>query len=546
MVDPLFAAWCRARLSKARGRGQAKLLELEQQILEACHPKQRAYVTDPARRYAALTGRGAGKTTAARARFVIKANRLQRGRLLFVATTKDQAEDLMWEPLKELLDRLAIRATFNETKLRCILTDTKSLIWLVGADDKKTVEKLRGRPWHDVLIDEGASYKPALLANLIQRIIGPRLGDFGGVLGVQGTPGHVLNGLFYDVTRNGSDIGRLWADRGNPDLAAFPWSVHKWTLKDGVAAGVRAAINLWAEALKVKSESAWSDKHPIWMREYLGIWAADETEMMYRYRPHTEDGEPWNEWNPRRHAGWAVLPADLSDWHYGVGMDLGHGTPFALQVAAFVPTDVQRRIFQAFEFVRRGMYARKVAELLLGEDAVKLILRSGPGSVPISELGGVIGHIGGWPDYMVADLSNLGESWVKELREVYGIPVKPASKKDKPGAVELTNGDLEEQRSYILKGSVLAEQMAELQWRVDEYGMLREPKHGDDACDGWIYVRNEISSSFQGEARAGGPVFPPRRDPIVEDEKPVISNPYGELLSSGRYEEDASEGWGSW
>lgn len=540
MYDPLFAAWCRSRLSRSRGRAHAQLIEVDNQLLEACSPPQRQYALDPSRRFAGLTGRGAGKTTVAKVRLTRKAQRISRARLLFLATTKDQAEDLMWEPLKELLDRLSIRASFNETKLRCTLTDSRSLIWLVGADDKRTIEKLRGRPWHEVIVDEGASYKPALLANMIHRIIGPRLGDFGGVLGIQGTPGHVLNGLFYDVTRTNSDIGRLWADRTKPEFADFPWSVHKWTLLDQVAAGVRAAINLWAEALKVKAENKWGDRHPIWMREYLGIWAADETEMMYHYRPHTEDGEPWNEWKCEKRGNWAVLPPNpRDDWRYAIGMDLGHGTPFACQVAAISPTDQDRNIWQAFEFVKRGMYNKKIAELLIGEDAVR---RGGAGKVPLAELGGIIGHLGRWPDHIVADDANLGDAILEDLAKTYGIPVKPAKKKDKPAVVELTNGDLGDGRAHIQKDSQLAQEMAELQWRVDEYGQLKEPKHGDNACDGWIYARRELAKSFRGEDKPKADVFAPARRGLQEgDDKPSTPDPFAGLLSNPTYEEAAWE-----
>lgn len=537
MYDPVFAAWCRSRLSSSRGRGHAKLLEIDNQLLEACSPRQRDFVLDPARRFAALTGRGAGKTTATKVRLVRKALGIQRARLLFLATTKDQAEDLMWEPLKELLDRLSIRATFNESKLRCTLPDTKSLIWLVGADDKRTVEKLRGRPWHEVDIDEGASYKPALLANLILRIIGPRLGDFGGVLGIEGTPGHTLNGLFYDVTRTGSEIGRLWADRDDPDFAGHAWSVHKWSLLDGVAAGIQAAINLWAEALRIKAEYRWGDRHPIWMREFLGIWAADETEMMYWYRPHTEEGEPWNAWNPERRGGWAILPPNpRDDWRYGVGIDLGHGTQFALQVGALSPSDPDRNLWHAFEFVKRGMYNRKIAELLIGEEAVR---RGGAGKVPFEELGGIIGHLGRWPDCMVADDSNLGDAILEDLAKTYGIPIKPAEKKNKPACVELTNGDLSDGRAHIQEKSQLAQEMAELQWRVDDFGNLKEPKHGDNACDGWIYMRRELAKSFSVDERPKVDVFKRPRSPD-EDDIPATPDPFAGLLSTAKYEE---AGW---
>lgn len=541
VANPLLAAWLRLRLGKSQA-GRATLIEdIERQILEALpNPKQRAYVLDPSRRFCALTGRGAGKTSAARARLVLKAVRVPRARLLFVATTEEQAVDLMWEPLKELLGKLQLRYRANETRYLLTLEDNKSTIRLVGADKPRTVEKLRGRPWHEVIIDEAASYTPKLLRSLIFRIIGPRLGDFGGVLGMQGTPGHTLNGLFYDGTRIGSDIGRLWEDRDkvvyNEDgsVRTFSWSVHKWTLLDGVAAGIKPQINLWNEALTEKRENKWSDRHPIWMREYLGIWVADDTEMMYRWRPHTEDGKPWNEWSPEgwdpeKRTGWAVLPPGRTDWLYAWGLDLGHGTALALQVLAFSPTDPDKNIYQVYEFHRRGMYAKPLAQVLIGEQ------------LDLEHPGGVLQKTG-WPVSAVADDSNLGDAWLAELQNVYGIRFVPAEKKQKRAAVELTNGDLEEGRIHVLKGSHLAEEMATLQWRENEHGVLCEPKHGDNAADGFIYPRRDIAAFFRSQPKPPGPTFPPRIDAIAEGERlHAFKKQADELLSADYYDEN--EGW---
>lgn len=549
--DPLFEGWVRNRQGRVQSGTEALAEERDELILAACTPKQRAYVLDPSERFAALTCRGAGKTTAARARLVRKALKVRRARLLFIATTKEQAEELMWGPLKELLERLGVGARYNETKLRCTIIETGAVILLVGADDKRTIEKLRGRPFHEVIVDEAASYPIALLSNLLERIIGPRLGDYDGVLGLQGTPGHVLNGQFYEVTRNGSKIGLPFgtvfeADPEDDLEEGDLWSVHRWNLQDQMAAGVRAAFGLWAKALKEKRRNGWGDRHAVWLREYCGIWAADDTEMMYRFRAYKdeENGEPFNIWDPPREGagpnmtGWAVLPP--AKWRYGIGMDMGHGTPFALQVLAYQPSDPLRQAWQVFEFVKRGMYARAIAQLMLGPDA---------GVLPLTEVlkkpGGIVGRIG-WPDFMVADLANLGDAIVLELAEVYGIRIETAEKRDKPGAVELVNGDLTEQRLWILRNSVAHQQMAQLQWRVDEFGLLREPKHGDDATDGIIYARRAIASGFSGEERAAGPVFPARVDPIVEGEKPPTVSDGFELLSDGSYYDETQEGFGSW
>jgi hypothetical protein len=151
-------------------------------IIASLHPKQRQFALDSGRRVNALVGRGGGKTTGARARLVMKALRLYKAKLVYVATTRQQAGELMWYPLKDLLDNLEIRATFNETERKCTFDLTGATIRLVGADDKREIDKLRGQSFHEVQIDEAASYPPGLLEALLFRVVGPRLGDLDGCI----------------------------------------------------------------------------------------------------------------------------------------------------------------------------------------------------------------------------------------------------------------------------------------------------------------------------------------------------------------------------
>jgi len=471
---------------RARIRGQGRAEQIAQQLLDSCHPKQRALVADPAREIAALCGGRAGKTTGGRARFLRKMLRVPRARCLYIATTRVEAEKLMWEPLKQLDDELELGATFAESKLLMALPNGSTLR-LGGADDKKQIEKYRGQPWHEVQLDEVASYSTKLLNWLIDRIIGPRLGDFGGVLVMYGTPSHIVHGDFYEATRPDSEVGIPYERREDPDYADREgWSTHAWNAKDGADAGVPAMVSAWADFLERKRRRGWSDDHPVWRREYLGFWASDDTEGMYRYRAHL-DGKPWNRWSPERDAhGFAILPK--GEWVYGYGLDLGHSDPFALQIGAVSATS--RELKHVYEFQRRHMTVRAIAELLVGERWVKRILNGqDPGAA-----GGVIERTG-WPYGIVADVAGSGATIIQELNEVYGIPVKaaPRGAGDKHDAIELTNGDLIDGRIQVLEGSELEAQMSSLQWAVDTDGKLKEDKgQRNDCADAFVYMRREI------------------------------------------------------
>lgn len=494
----------------------------ETKILAALHPYQRAAVEDPGRRVSMLVGRGGGKTTAARARAVIKMMKRRKAKIVYIATTRTQAEELNWGPLKEMLERLGIydEFSFNESKLRCTCKRTGSTYRMVGADKKNEIGKLRGQPFDEVQIDEGASHLPELLEELIDRIIGPRLGERQGVILLFGTPGHILRGQFYDATRRSSPRHRPYVDRDKRDADGkllYPewtaWSSHAWNMLHimalpNAAKLYPALVANWLEALVEKKDKQWSDENPIWMREYLGLWASDDTTMIFKYRPHLEgeaakkhdvpDGTAWNQWDPfgshklegidALKAAIAALPKDeagrVRDWHFVSAKDMGSKDPFACNLFAFAPTDVKKEIWHVFGFEKRGMYGKPIAELLIGPD------------LNHEKLAGIMGVIG-WPDGMVMDSD---QATLDDLAKVYGLQIKKATRdRDyKFGAIELVNGDLVDGRLKIIKGSILEMQMQELQWKPDEFGFMREDKsQANHSTDCVVHGRKLISELFE-------------------------------------------------
>ena len=471
---------------KARVFGRARVEDIKRQLIESCHPKQRAFALDESKEIASTVGRGGGKTTGGRVRFLLKMLDIPNARCLYIATTRPQAEEFMWSPLKELNEKLEMGAHFSESKLRMTLPNGSTLR-LVGADDKREIEKLRGQPFHEVQIDEAASHKSTILNHLLERIIGPRLGDFDGTIVMYGTPGMALTGDFYEATRPQSTTGIPYEDRSEPEYEGKEgWSVHHWTLIDGVEAGIPAMKALWRRALQTKRKREWSDDHPVWRREYLGLWAADDTEAVFRYRPHDAEGNPLNQWDPERddkQLGIAVLPE--GEWLYTVGIDMGHSDPFALEIGAHKA--LGNELLHVYEFTATKITVKAIAELLVGKLWVKRILRGIEPGAPA----GIIGVIG-WPYGMVADIAGLGGAILQELAEVYGIPIEAAEKKHKHDSIELTNGDLLDGRTKILKGSTLETQMVHQQWAIDPWGMLKEDKGvRNDCSDAWIYLRRK-------------------------------------------------------
>src|SRR5688572_24828593 len=81
---------------------------LVKRILDGCHPRQRAFVEDPADLISGRVGRGGGKTTGGKGRFLIRMLTSEAS-CAYVATTKIHAEALMWEPLKKSCVNLGLQ-----------------------------------------------------------------------------------------------------------------------------------------------------------------------------------------------------------------------------------------------------------------------------------------------------------------------------------------------------------------------------------------------------------------------------------------------------
>lgn len=521
---------------------------LIEKMVAACHGWQVDLVEDPSRRISALVGRGGGKTTALRVRGVKKCLRKRKAKVLYFAKTRVHAKDLMWYPLKDLCDNLGLEAgkdvIFNETELRCTFVRTGSVYQLSGMDDLAEIEKWRGQSFDEVQIDEGASHKPELVDVLIYRVVGPRLGDREGCIVMVGSAGHLLAGLFYDATRAGSDKHRPYRERDTAPPA--PWSSHWWTLElvcslPDAATRYPALVKLWEEALVEFAANGWGADNPIRKREYGAVWARDNTTTIFQYRARLEDGTPWNEWDPEfeergpDRVSIAKLPLGpdgkpRTDWLYALVTDHGAKDPFACNVYAASPSDPSRCIYHIYAFESPGMYARKIAILLLGPRIEKDL------DAAHANPGGVIGALGEWPSGMESDIAQLGQNILDELSQVYGIKFLPAEQKGKLAGIELVNSDLVEgPRIKVLKGSPLAKQLEDLQWVRDEYGFPKEgkgdPNHSSDTL---IYGRKLLARLFDA-AKEEGDKSVPRRDSFAQ---PRASD-FAERLSAPKGEFDA-------
>jgi hypothetical protein len=518
-------------------------------LLDGTHPFQYDAATDPAKRYSWLCGRGATKTTTFRIRGIRRLTKKHGAKVLYFASTRGRAKDLMWYPLKTVLSKLGFvegrDVTFNESELRCTIHRTGSMYLLSGLQDVKDADKWRGETFDEVQFDESGAIPPELLEYTIDQVIGPRVH----CLGLGGTPGLNRRKKFYDVTRPGSDKHRPYKDRHKPEYKNFKgYSSHHWTLKDvielpGAKKKYPALVELYEEQLEEFERNQWSPDHPIRRREYDAIWAADNTLRVFgSFRPHLDDGTPWNVWDPfdgkgliEGVAGLKIALAKLKeahpefkDWRVTVNMDQGHKDPFACNPLAFSPHDPKRRKWQVMSFERTGMgYGKPIAELLIGEAEVDTFVKT---NVFPTKYGGVFGTIGGWPDGTVIDSDN---ALLEDLKNVYGIKADKADKKPeyKKGAIELTNGEFHDGRLILLLGSPAQEQCEQLQWKEQPNGaLIEDPAQANHSTDTLVYGCQLIATMFQSGL-------------VAQDAKPQAENysdPMG--LGAGIGTDDQADG----
>ena len=534
-----------------RTKAAARVLSPDQQwaanirdrILADCHPYQRAAVLDPSRRVSILAGRGGAKTTTMRARAVLKMVARRRAICLFFGRTDEHALELQWEPLQEMNEFYGLEMKFNLSKLTATCTRTGSRYILSGMDTDRSIEIHRGKSRDEVQVDESASQDDRRLEKMITQVIGPRLGDRDGCIVIGGTPGHELRGTFYAATRPGSPDHAPYKNIGQEGYRPAYWSSHHWTLRDVVQLPdaerlYPALCKLWREALIEKEARGWSDDNPIWLREYLAIWASDDTDRVYRYSTIHNQWDPFDGVTPQgiaeqvRASVRRLNEMGLRDLHFVVPADSGHADPFALNPIAFSPTDPQRRMFHVGSFERTGMYAKTMAEQIVGADAVARSMRG----EPLEPLGGVLG-VTGWPDAMVLD-SDGGT--VDELKNVYGLQFKRADRdrNAKKSGIEEVNGEFHERRLFVLARSPMEDQLLGLQWREDANGQLKEdPRQANHSTDCLTYGRKEVALLFESgvvdrppdNASAG------RTMPAYEPPPDVGGDEYSDLLSPTEY-----------
>lgn len=407
------------------------------ELVDATHEKQRAFVLDDSERIVAIPGRRGGKTVGIKIRLV-RALRQRGGISAYIALTRPTAERLMWQPLKDLNREYSLGLEFREQKLQVYDPTSGGELWLVGADDKREREKLRGHAFVEVAMDEAGSFGP-YLSYLIDDVLDPALEDYGGTLLLVGTPPAACAGPFFEASTG------IMGDR---------WSRHHWTVLDNSKFPRWVDAPDWQEQARAwldryMSDRGWDEDNPIFRREWLGEWYKDADSLVYKYRADRN--------------AYDKLPAGVSQWQHLLGVDLGYDDATAFVVLAFSVEDPRAYVVEAWK--RSGMIASEVA----------------------AEIADYKSKYN--PRRIVVDSGGLGKMVVEEFKRRYSLPVFPAQKNAKFDYIEHLNADLIAGNLLIPRDHELGEEWSLLQW--DENRRKEDERFENHLADACLYAWRE-------------------------------------------------------
>ncbi len=211
-----------------------------------------------------------------------------------------------------------------------------------------------------------------------------------------------------------------------------------------------------------QARKGWDDKHPTFLREYCGLWVQDQDSQVYRLNEHN-----------------LVDRFDIEeaeDWVYVLGMDLGYNDPSSFVVLAYSAENGIICVVESWQ--ETELTPSELAVIVEGLDKRYKF------------------------ESVIADAGGFGKGYVEELRKTYGLPARPAQKREKYSNIQLTNDSLANRTIRIVRhaNQELIDQMRVLQWdekaaeRRDPKEDRRTPNH---LCDGFLYGVRECVTHLQ-------------------------------------------------
>lgn len=455
---------------------QSRFIEMAALCRVHYHPKQRAAFCNGHPRVAILSTRRGGKTNGGAHETMARSLELPNQRLVYAHETKDEARKLIWrsdarDGWRDIVEQLGLVVArsvleFNRDRATDVLISEDDLtidfrngsqLLVFAADKDSAADKFRGGEKNLIWVDEAQGFRPLsyFINDVAAKTLAKPKGSPPGVMWVSGSPHRSLSGEFYEITRDPIKQGPRktgwevyeFSIVDNPYYGPTP--EDRWNAPGGPAAEL--VINGWPA----------NDPPAQFIREWgtpdgRVMWTTEDTLHVFcvHQKPPAEFGPVCVDENGKYDHALAMTHLPMSvptghgmdepiNWYFAWGLDFGYEDPFAYVLWAFSP-----QIADMFE-----MASWKKTHL--PSDAIEDIVTDIWMSVGMG-LVSIRGDSGG----SMAKNTIIG--WQEKLK----IPIEPADKHGKDTWEDLFNGELWAKRVHFREGSVLLQELRELQYKV--------------------------------------------------------------------------------
>lgn len=443
-------------------------------FLDPAFLEQSAFISDPAKLKVLFCTRRSGKSFGDGRYLLKEAFETPSVSCLYLAMTRDSAENIMWRDVLRRLNReLSLEASPNKTKLELTLPN-ESTVRLLGMDaDEDEKRKVLGGKYKLVVIDEAARWRTNL-RSLVYEYIKPAVADYRGTIVLSSTSSELQAGLFFELTTGQTCQPHRWSREG--------WSGHAWNWRQNPY--MRQQIE--GEIGELEAANPLIRSTPSFRRNYdPGEWVIDESNLVYRYRVGRNDFS-------------GTLPSyPRGEWHFVLAIDLGYTDATSFTVLAY--HDHDRTLYVLKSEKRPGLDLTSVAE-----HAAQLKLR--------------------WPvEHTTIDGS--AKQAVEELNRRLGLQATPADKREKAEHIDIMNDEFVQERIKLGPDTEpLKEEYAQLVW--DERKLEQRKRVEHPACEnhctdgtlyGWRWSWQYLSEPLKKPApRPGSPEFQQQTQAAVQ------------------------------
>jgi phage terminase large subunit len=427
-----------------------------QALFDPRFPHQVNFIKDPAKLKALFCTRRAAKSYTAGLYMIYEALMNPGCNCMFIGLTRASAKAIIWKDILKVINKkFNIKAVFNLTELTMTLTNG-SVIYVTGIDsDAEEMDKLLGRKYRLVCIDEASMYTQSL-EKLVYGILKPAMTDPNrggdrGTICMMGTSSNYTRSLFFKVTT-----------RAEPG-----WSLHQWSAHDNPYVAKQ-----WQEELdEIDNLRPLFKETPLYKQWYLNMWVIDEDKLVYKYNPDKNafDNRPAH----------LMTPTEMLKWTYILGVDTGWEDDNAFVLTAFHENDPKLYILKTFNKPKMtfDQVVIKIKEFMLD-----------------SEMS---------PAKVIIDGAN--KQGVESMKQRSQIPFEYADKQGKVDFIEMLNADLIQEKIKInSKCTPLIDEMMGLVWKTEAdkivFPKTENPSLPNHLCDAFLYAwRNGYHYMFSNQ-----------------------------------------------